>query len=910
MVSARAFLGLPAQSAPTDADASGDSGAAPAPAPKKTNSAREFLGVSAKGGKADQPAAPSAPEEKGYVDQMIEAYGEEGKGAVDQLKADWEKAGPNSPEMKAALKKGSFVDYVKADLHGDLAMAKIAPDLLGTAWGYTGGGVLAATLGLPFGKGMNKAMNTLLPGSEQMIKEGKMEGGEKFWRDKFMQASSLAMPVEGAAGAAGAAGRGARGLSGVDTGWYGNARRVGQPKQVPMGTVAHHLSKFGLDKEEFARRYAGRKLKEEGVSLEEAKRQVSKPGASISDIGKHGMVEAGEQAALQGEGRRLAQNLYHEERMKGREARMAQTVDRAVSDKNFYESVDGLVKNRKEASTPVYDEAFSGGSTAVLIPKLTEDVVTANQAVTKAQEALAKATEAHKSAEKSDFGGSHGIVVRRFEKDVSDAGRAVNEAMEEKRAADNALTQVHAKFGPESDNVYHTSARNKAIAEAEARVAAAEDKVGKAHSAHDEAREGLATGRTSATESIGSNKVKAQQALERAKQQRQKAMDRLNTAHEQEAEGVNGGLWSPRLQEFLDMPVIQRGMRHGIELMQWESVGANKPFNPSEYAFKPKLSNSGQPVISETGQPVGDVASVPTLRILDAGKRGLDAIIAKEGRNELTGEMNATGRALSILRRGFVDELSALTKDTNPAYNRARQIYEGESRILDAMQEGRTFAKQAPEEITKYMGDLNAAEKEAYKIGMARWLSDQMSETGSGASRLAARIEDSTRMKERLRTALGEKEAQEVIDMAERETEYARRGSKILGGSQTARRMTEGKAFEEIAPVLDELIEGSRNGFNNFFAEPMTHIKRVAGGWIYDKLSAMSSARREALGKLLFSTNKEDNIQALELMYKEGDVTVPRIGNRAAGGVAARATPNLQGDKPTEEPDVEELLKQ
>jgi hypothetical protein len=53
------------------------------------------------------------------------------------------------------------------------------------------------------------------------------------------------------------------------------------------------------------------------------------------------------------------------------------------------------------------------------------------------------------------------------------------------------------------------------------------------------------------------------------------AQPRYDTAFQQQQ------VWSPRLQNFLDDPVMQQGLRRGMELERIDSVTHNRPFDPT-----------------------------------------------------------------------------------------------------------------------------------------------------------------------------------------------------------------------------------------------------------------------------------------------------------------------------------------
>ena len=77
-------------------------------------------------------------------------------------------------------------------------------------------------------------------------------------------------------------------------------------------------------------------------------------------------------------------------------------------------------------------------------------------------------------------------------------------------------------------------------------------------------------------------------------------------------------VWSPRLQNFLDDPVMQQGLRRGMELERIDSVTHNRPFDPTTLGVD--LDQEGNVAFR----------TAPNMRVLDAAKRGLDFMIADE----------------------------------------------------------------------------------------------------------------------------------------------------------------------------------------------------------------------------------------------------------------------------------------
>jgi len=108
----------------------------------------------------------------------------------------------------------------------------------------------------------------------------------------------------------------------------------------------------------------------------------------------------------------------------------------------------------------------------------------------------------------------------------------------------------------------------------------------------------------------------ATQAHDQASQNKEMVLDKLRQSQGDAANNVRGGVWSPRLQQFLNDPILKSGLGRGLELERLDALAAGKPFNPTEY---------GVTGTAEDGSPI--VSNVPNMRLLDAGKRGLDTML-------------------------------------------------------------------------------------------------------------------------------------------------------------------------------------------------------------------------------------------------------------------------------------------
>jgi hypothetical protein len=656
------------------------------------------------------------------------------------------------------------------------------------------------------------------------------------------------------------------------------------------GSFSHVVKNVFKSPEEFARAKLKRSLKADEVTKEQAMAKINKPGQSLSDLGSTSVTEASEQAALSGEGRRLGAKLYFDERMKGREGRVATAIDNLVSDKEMYELLDHSNTARKTAATPLYDEAFNGDySSDDMHDHLMGELESANKEVRAARQ------EAYDIDNRIKSGDIHPSGKGKMEQEFDEASKAVADAQQEVNDAGNAHTLASGKeYG--AQGIAPDARRAADLRSAGDKIDAAQEKLSAAQKRKEDALGNLQRSRQAVKQRFETDRASAMDRAKKAEQREMDAITRLTEMEEHQRRGIKGGVWSPRLQEFLNDPILQQGMSEGVRTIQLEALGEGKPFIPQDYALTgPNVPYKlADPEAMDAGTNLPSVSKVPNLRVLDAGKRGLDAMLEKF-RNPNTGklELNERGRAIEIVRKGYLKELDELTKN-NPAYKAARDAWGGPSRVIDAVHDGRDFMKLDPEEIQARMKGMTPDQLDGYRVGASRALSDMVTSGQNGALNAAKRIADSTRMKERLEVILGKEKADAMVEMAQQEIDYQSRANDILRGSQTARRQAASQEFESLGAGIDLGLSAMRHSWTGAAASLKTLGGRFAANWVSQKIGYLSQARRDALGKLLFSTNREDNMRALELLYDEGHVTLPKYSKRGIATQAALASHAVQ----------------
>jgi hypothetical protein len=80
---------------------------------------------------------------------------------------------------------------------------------------------------------------------------------------------------------------------------------------------------------------------------------------------------------------------------------------------------------------------------------------------------------------------------------------------------------------------------------------------------------------------------------------------------------------SPRIQQFIADPLLQKGLAQGLQVQRLEALASGQPFNPADYTIT--TDAAGNPTFA---------AGANNLRTLDAAKRGLDTLV-DQSRNRL-----------------------------------------------------------------------------------------------------------------------------------------------------------------------------------------------------------------------------------------------------------------------------------
>ncbi len=267
-----------------------------------------------------------------------------------------------------------------------------------------------------------------------------------------------------------------------------------------------------------------------------------------------------------------------------------------------------------------------------------------------------------------------------------------------------------------------------------------------------------------------------------------------------------GDVDDPRIVEALKNPQFQAFFQKARNIADTEAMAAKlRGEDPSRFALPEIYKPTGK--FTESGAEILELTKLPDVRTLDYIKRGIDATI--ESGFQGKGMSTAEASALRDLRKVFVNAID----ENVPAYRDARKAYAGDMEVLDAMRTGMTdFKKLDHEQVIKMIADMSDAEKTAFRTGVARNLYGQIMDSAQTRN-AASNIINSPETAAKLQPLFDDPAHFRLFKAAmEREAQLFQQASKILGGSQTAKRGAMREALEEggdIGQTIGQAVTGS-----------------------------------------------------------------------------------------------------
>lgn len=350
-----------------------------------------------------------------------------------------------------------------------------------------------------------------------------------------------------------------------------------------------------------------------------------------------------------------------------------------------------------------------------------------------------------------------------------------------------------------------------------------------------------------------------------------------------------GEVNDPRITEVLKNPQFKGFFDKARKIADTEAQAAKlRGEDPSRFALPEMYKLELNPATQEM-TPV--VTRLPDVRTLDYIKRGIDATIDSGFRGE--GMSKAEANALRQLRNQFVNAID----ENVPQYASARKAYGGDMEVIDAMRAGMSdFNKMDHEQVIKLVSGMSQAEKDAFRTGVSRELYSKVMDS-SGNFNAAQRIIGSPEMQAKLQPLFDSPQKFNLFKSAlEREAQLFGQASKVLGGSQTGKRLQmreELDAGEGVGQAIGAALTG---GFMSSL--PGMINRALFTGKVSDKTA-------EKLGQMLMSKDPHEVAAVVKLLEQQAADAAPKAirGSAAERGVIGTqvALPSAPSPEPVNE---------
>lgn len=331
------------------------------------------------------------------------------------------------------------------------------------------------------------------------------------------------------------------------------------------------------------------------------------------------------------------------------------------------------------------------------------------------------------------------------------------------------------------------------------------------------------------------------------------------------------------IRALLDRPALKAALPRAARIMQ------NEGLDPKALGL----------TFNEAGDPKFE--SVPSFRSLRYVKQGLDDVLDTY-RDKVTGKLvlDTEGRGILDLRNTFVDAL----RDANKPYGRALDAYAGDSVLMDALSHGRSIfapaGAEARDTLLRSLDKMNAAEREAYRLGVFQAIDDRITNLRDGSDPTKA-IFGTPALRVRIAAAFDDPKQFEAFERAvKREAELYRNAQAVSPrtGSQTDLRAGERAALSDGGDIVDAALSGSPTN------AALSLVRAAARG----RPKSLDRAVADRLAPELFTSDPARVQGALDSLIRlRGTLArsnAATIGGEALGRGLAIGAANAQAPRP------------
>jgi hypothetical protein len=307
-----------------------------------------------------------------------------------------------------------------------------------------------------------------------------------------------------------------------------------------------------------------------------------------------------------------------------------------------------------------------------------------------------------------------------------------------------------------------------------------------------------------------------------------------------------GAIDNDEINAMLDIPELKKAIGEGVKLERIDAAAQGLRFNPAKYN------------IDEAGNLMG---RAPTMELLDSGKRGLDTLIDAET-DALTGKVTQYGRSLVNLRKAFVNKLD----EVNPFYKQARREAGDYLSVKSAMDDGKSFMRMDSELIEKKLRTMTEKEKQAYKIGVGKYLRDVIDSPTGSTMNPYNKVFRGIEQKKKLSKILNPTEYINFEKAIKAEDNLWKMRNEVLGGSPTASKQI---AAQQIAAGGADLAGALATG-------DVTGVSAgLVRGFIRKTFDGLSDKSADAVARLLFEKDPVKKLRLLESAVGAKNISTP-----------------------------------
>lgn len=261
-------------------------------------------------------------------------------------------------------------------------------------------------------------------------------------------------------------------------------------------------------------------------------------------------------------------------------------------------------------------------------------------------------------------------------------------------------------------------------------------------------------------------------------------------------------------------------------------------------------------------------------------KMGLDRMISQARNKEGGGTYT---RALTTLKNKLLAEMDA----ASPDYKQARNVYAGESALLDAIEEGRNFFKYSASDFANARKGMGDSELEYFRQGAVQAILDKLDNTQLTHD-AAKKLINTKALQDKLGVLFGsEEDAVSFIRQMAREAEFTRTRQVVTGGSPTSQNLATQQGINDTVNDVASIVGSGADGGLNLL------------GKMFTKKPPSPEVIGEASNLLLNQgLSGDDIIRVLARNPLLGDRTPsPVMGAMYRGAIAPAAIPLLGGDR-------------